>query len=81
MQLARAEVWEKIDRVRGDLPDDIGDIRSVQQLGFPRGGQPRSSRAGSRSKRDLSESYDLLERKIMRPLERCPASRRCVWTA
>ena len=26
MKVARTEVWEKIDRIRRDLPDDIGDI-------------------------------------------------------
>jgi HAE1 family hydrophobic/amphiphilic exporter-1 len=27
MSLARVEVWEKIDRIKRDLPSDIGDIR------------------------------------------------------
>ena len=26
MHVARVEVWEKLDRIRGDLPDDMGDI-------------------------------------------------------
>ena len=25
MHLARVEVWERIDRIRGELPEDIGD--------------------------------------------------------
>ena len=30
MHLARVEVWERIDRVRGELPDDVGDISFAQ---------------------------------------------------
>ena len=69
MSLARAEVIERIDRIRRDLPDTIGDIRV--------GGSWNSAEEDSpilegrlSSKRNLSESYDLLERKIVRPLER-----------
>ena len=27
MQLARVEVWERLDRIRGALPDDLGDVQ------------------------------------------------------
>jgi len=27
LQVARVDIWEKIDRVRRDLPDDLGDIQ------------------------------------------------------
>ncbi|MBK7703098.1 MAG: efflux RND transporter permease subunit [bacterium] len=27
LHLARTEVWERIDRIRGDLPEDLGDIQ------------------------------------------------------
>ena len=71
MSLARVEVWEKIDRVRRDLPDDIGDIAVTTQWDSRDADQPIvEGRLSSRL--DLSESWDLLERRIVRPLERIP---------
>jgi HAE1 family hydrophobic/amphiphilic exporter-1 len=71
VDLARVEVREKLDRIRGDLPEDIGDITV--------GGHWRSQEADNpilegrlSSTRDLSESYDLLDRRIVRPLLRVP---------
>ena len=71
MHLARVEVWERIDRVRGDLPDDMGDIQ-VSTNWDSRDADSPILEARLSSPRDLSESYDLLERKIIRPLERVP---------
>ncbi|NIM19876.1 MAG: MMPL family transporter [Candidatus Latescibacteria bacterium] len=71
MKLARVEVWEKIDRIRRDLPDDIGDIMVSTHWGDRDADMPIMEGRLS-SKRDLSESYDLLERKIIKPLERIP---------
>jgi len=71
MHLARVEVWERIDRVRGELPDDIGDI-SVSRNWDSRDADMPILEGRLASPRDLSESYDLLERKIVRPLERVP---------
>jgi HAE1 family hydrophobic/amphiphilic exporter-1 len=71
MNLARVEVWEKIDRIRRDLPADIGDI-TVGQSWDARQSDIPILEARLSSRRDLSESYDLLERKILRPLERVP---------
>ncbi|MCP4573915.1 MAG: efflux RND transporter permease subunit [bacterium] len=71
MHLARVEVWERIDRIRGDLPDDIGDI-AVSTSWDSRDADTPVMEARLSSPRDLSESYDLLERKIIRPLERVP---------
>jgi HAE1 family hydrophobic/amphiphilic exporter-1 len=71
MSLARAEVLERIDRVRRDLPDTIGDIRVGGSWDAAEEDMPILEGRLS-SKRDLSESYDLLERKIVRPLERIP---------
>jgi len=71
LHLARAEVWEKIDRIRGDLPEDIGDIIVSNSWGGQEEEQPILEGRLS-SKRNLSESYDLLERRIIRPLERIP---------
>ncbi|UCG50772.1 MAG: efflux RND transporter permease subunit [Candidatus Latescibacterota bacterium] len=71
MALARVEVWEKIDRIRRDLPDDIGDITVGTHWDAREADMPIVEGRIS-SKRDLSESYDLLDRKIIRPLERIP---------
>ncbi|MEN8007617.1 MAG: efflux RND transporter permease subunit [Candidatus Krumholzibacteriota bacterium] len=69
MHLARVEVWERIDRIRGELPEDIGDIEVSTSWDSRDADQPVLEGRLS-SPRDLSESYDLLERKIIRPLER-----------
>ncbi len=71
LQMARVEVWEKIDRIRRDLPEDLGDIRVSNGWGGRDADRPVLEGRLS-SVRDLSESYDLLERKILRPLERVP---------
>jgi hydrophobic/amphiphilic exporter-1 (mainly G- bacteria), HAE1 family len=71
MKVARTEVWEKIDRVRRDLPDDIGDIMVSNNWDARESDSPIIEGRLS-SKRDLSESYDLLERRIVKPLERIP---------
>ena len=71
LHLARVEIWERIDRIRGDLPEDIGDIVVSRSWGGGEEDQPILEGRLS-SKRNLSESYDLLERKIIRPLERVP---------
>jgi HAE1 family hydrophobic/amphiphilic exporter-1 len=71
LQMARVEVWEKIDRIRRDLPEDLGDIQVRNGWGGRDADRPVLEGRLS-SVRDLSESYDLLERKILRPLERVP---------
>lgn len=71
MNVVRAEVWDKIDRTRRDLPEDIGDILVGDHWDAREADQPVLE-ARLSSGRDLSESYDLLERKIIRPLERVP---------
>ncbi len=71
MKVARTEVWEKIDRIRRDLPDDIGDIMVSNNWDSREADMPIIEGRLS-SKRDLSESYDLLERRIVKPLERIP---------
>ncbi len=71
LQMARVEVWEKIDRIRRDLPEDLGDIQVSNGWGGRDADRPVLEGRLS-SVRDLSESYDLLERKIIRPLERVP---------
>ncbi len=71
MSLARVEVREKIDRIRRDLPEEVGDILIGSHWDAREGDEPVLEGRLS-SKRDLSESYDLLDRKIVRPLERIP---------
>ena len=71
LHLARTEVWERIDRIRGDLPEDLGDIQ-VSSNWDSRESESPILEGRLSSPRDLSESYDLLERKIIRPLERVP---------
>ncbi|MEE9270614.1 MAG: efflux RND transporter permease subunit [Candidatus Krumholzibacteria bacterium] len=71
MRLVRVEVWEKLDRIRRDLPDDVGDITVSTNWNAREADMPIVEGRLS-SKSDLSESYDLLDRKIVRPLERIP---------
>ncbi len=71
MTLARVEVWEKIDRIRRDLPSDMGDI-TVSSNWDARDADMPIIEGRLSSNKDLSESYDLLDRKIVRPLERIP---------
>lgn len=68
---AKIEVWEKLDRIRGDLPEDIGDI-TVGTSWDSREAEDPILEGRLSSPRDLSESYDLLERKIVKPLQRIP---------
>ena len=67
MELARVEVREKIDRIRQDLPDQIGDITVSSNWDARESDEPILEGRLS-SKRDLSEGYDLLDRKIVKPL-------------
>ncbi|MBP2680401.1 MAG: hypothetical protein H6Q78_264, partial [Candidatus Krumholzibacteriota bacterium] len=69
MAVARTEVWEKIDRIRRDLPSDIGDIMVNTNW---EGAEMPILEGRLSSNRNLSEDYDLLDRKIVRPLERIP---------
>jgi len=71
MHLARTEVWEQIDRIRSDLPDDMGDIM-VSTSWDSRDADMPILEGRLSSTLDLSRSYDLLERKIIKPLERVP---------
>lgn len=71
MSLARVEIREKIDRVRRELPDDIQDIFITGSWDARDADEPVLEGRLS-SKLDLSESYDLLDRKIVKPLERIP---------
>ncbi len=63
-----SEVRDRIDAIRAELPSDLQRI-FVQR--FTPSDQPvMALRLGS--EQDLSKSYDLIERKLRRPLERLP---------
>jgi HAE1 family hydrophobic/amphiphilic exporter-1 len=68
ISIARAEIREKIDQVRADLPDDV---RQVFVRGFDTDDIPIIEGVIS-SKRDLHSDYDFLDRKLKKPLERLP---------
>ncbi|HET8941418.1 MAG TPA: efflux RND transporter permease subunit, partial [Rudaea sp.] len=59
---------EKIDAIRTELPDDL---KRYQVMKFASSDQPMLQLRIS-SKRDLSHSYELLDQKLKRPLERLP---------
>ncbi|HVR76195.1 MAG TPA: efflux RND transporter permease subunit [Planctomycetota bacterium] len=71
LHLARVDVWEKIERIRRDLPEDIEDI-TVSENWDSREADDPVIEARLSSALDLSESYDVLERRIVRPLQRVP---------
>ena len=64
--LLRAEIREKIDRIRADLPDDL---RQIQVRNFNTDEIPIIEGSIS-AKRDLRSNYDFLDAKIKKPLER-----------
>jgi HAE1 family hydrophobic/amphiphilic exporter-1 len=68
LDLKKMEVREAVDRARSRLPDDIHDIFIRTHQDGPANGALVEGRISA--ERDLSESYDLLDRKIRRPLER-----------
>ncbi len=69
VNMLRMEVKEKIDQIRGDLPDDV---RQLMLLTFNTSDIPIIQGRISAKGRDLSESWDLLDQKIIGPLQRVP---------
>ena len=67
IDIKKMEVREAVDRARPLLPDTIGHI-SIQ--GDTDGGSAQVLAGRISAERDLSESWDLLDRRIGRPLER-----------
>jgi HAE1 family hydrophobic/amphiphilic exporter-1 len=63
----RLEVKEKVDQIRPDLPSDIRDISIFT---FNSADSPVMVGRISAKGRDLSGSYDLIEKKIINPLKR-----------
>ena len=69
VNLLRMEVKEKLDQIRGELPDDIPQIFL---LTFNTNDIPIIQGRISAKGRDLSESWDLIDQKIISPLQRIP---------
>ena len=69
VNLLRMEVKERIDQIRGELPSDI---RQIMLLTFNTNDIPIIEGRISAKGRDLSESWDLLDQKIIAPLQRIP---------
>jgi HAE1 family hydrophobic/amphiphilic exporter-1 len=69
VNLLRLEVKEKLDQIRGDLPDDI---RQIMLLTFDSNDIPVIEGRIAATGRDLSASWDLLEQHVIAPLQRIP---------
>lgn len=69
MGVVRAEIRERIDRARAELPEDIERIQLATNWN-PRETGETIIEGRISSGRDLSKDYSLLERKIIKPLER-----------
>ena len=66
VEILRAEIREKIDRIRGDLPSDL---RLIHVRNFNTDEIPIVEGSIS-AKRDLRADYEFLDAKIQKPLER-----------
>ncbi|HZL84124.1 MAG TPA: efflux RND transporter permease subunit [Candidatus Krumholzibacteria bacterium] len=67
VNVMRLDVQERLDQVRADLPDDVQDLFLFT---FNSNDIPIMVGRISAKGRDLAGSYDLLERRIIKPLER-----------
>jgi len=68
MDFLRAEVREKLDQIKNELPDDL---RQIYIRTFGTTDQPVMY-ATIASDRDLKSAYDFLEVKLKKPIERIP---------
>lgn len=68
LALQRLEVRDAVDRVRSRLPADIGHVKVEGDVAGPAGGSILQGRISA--DRNLAESWDLLDKRIRRPLER-----------
>jgi HAE1 family hydrophobic/amphiphilic exporter-1 len=76
LDLKKLEIREAVERARPHLPDDIGPIFVRTFQDGPAEGAILEARIAA--KRDLTESWDLLDRSISRPLERIQGVARVV---
>jgi HAE1 family hydrophobic/amphiphilic exporter-1 len=73
LDLKKLEVREAVERVRPELPEETGWIRVRTRTGGPGGGGSAALHGRISAKgTDLSESWELLDRRIRRPIERIP---------
>ena len=68
IDLKKMEVREAVERARPGLPPSVGHIRVEGDTGGPGEGSILQGRISA--ERNLSESWELLDRRIRRPLER-----------
>ena len=68
LDLKKLEIREAVDRALPHLPEDIGQVRLQTFQDGPGDGAIIEGRIAA--KQDLSESWELLEQRIRRPLER-----------
>ena len=68
LALKRLEVRDAVDRVRPTLPPDVGHVKVEGDVSGPAGGSILQGRISAA--RNLAESWDLLDKRIRRPLER-----------
>ena len=68
IEVKRMEVREAVERARGQLPEGIGFIRVEGEISGPADGAMLQGRISA--ERDLSESWELLDRRVKRPIER-----------
>lgn len=68
LDLKRMEVREAVERARPRLPPGIGFIKVQGEIAGPADGAMLQGRISA--ERDLSESWELLDRRISRPIER-----------
>ena len=69
VNLLRMEVKEKVDQIRDELPSDV---REIYLFTFNTNDIPIIQGRIAANGRDLSESWDLLDQKIIAPLQRVP---------
>ncbi len=69
LKVKLSEVRERVDAARAELPNDV---QRIQVLKFSTNDQPVLQVRLSSTTGNLLDAYDLLERRIKRPLERIP---------
>jgi HAE1 family hydrophobic/amphiphilic exporter-1 len=69
LDTVRMQVSEKVEQVKGSLPDEIGDVRIYS---FNTGDMPVIQGRISAKGVDLSKNYDLLEARVLNPIRRVP---------
>jgi HAE1 family hydrophobic/amphiphilic exporter-1 len=71
IHLAKVEIWEKLDRIRGDLPEDIQEISVMDDWDDKDAEDPILE--GRLSFKDTPKNaYAIVERRVVRPLQRVP---------